>query len=901
MTKYKIVTYVKPVPGYPVVEECNYQRNCTLEVQRKGNLTCVMRGVLPKVKLEWKTSKENLTTDITFHDKTYTVIKSGETFNIKLTSSYSVAPATHRVSVECGVSGPGCDIFPIKSVVDLLFYPAEQEDDSVVPNTHHRVWIWMFVPITLLSLGVLTYRLVKKRFRKHRKASLEEGNVLMQQNPSYTSPDEDITVKHQMFINQLRQNYKDFYTASPPPPFMPGVSHRINTVYVDGCMEVATSTCHKNDHLTRKVCRHSEANNSYSESEKMDSYVEIVNERQFKSALVILEGKPGVGKSFVACQIVYDWLKREQDSNSKHNEILIFLPLRRLGGIKYFYQAVQKVALSHDFPITESEIEAILGRSPSVTVILDGYDEYPNKDKDEENIVYEVIELETLKNAQVILTTRTPFFPRRCARQIRQIKMSGFDNKAQDEYIRKAVSRKDLDADSIKRFFNENSILNELGRIPLVFVKFAHMYHEPKQSQKLFAVTNFFRHVMSCFNCHMINKTSQEEEDNEKHFQVNFLETEHEELNKVAFEALTYRNQQTKWEKEKLLEELTPDFYDQCVRTGILIEETISSVTNIPSCGQTDRLSDATMVKFYHKIFCEWFAAHHLANHIAILSSEPRNSGLGMSYCYEDLEKNVNDNFCSDPVQLFLEKVDPFELQYVYRFACGLNRDSAENIIKCLNRKRQTKSFAILCTLEKEGDVKSIAESLRNLFSTDVFIRKTDSQLQQRTIIQLLEIASKSMVVPIVKVWLANSFRAVDVSNRVFHLQSNLRLPVLRTLKELEICENGRELTEKEFGDILKNLSSCPMLEEVVFNRCLLPQSIKPDSLCLLQSNQIQVFWAPSIKFYRLNLVSGQWEILDRHGGIISRQITNEQYQELEEKVRSYSRLNKAANSLRKN
>ncbi|KAJ8021890.1 Interferon-induced very large GTPase 1 [Holothuria leucospilota] len=188
MAKYEVITYVQPFPVHPVVKGCNHQRNCVLEVHRSGILTCSVNGIRPVVKLEWKVSNETHSRSISFFNHTSSVITtSGETFNITLTSSYSVG-FVKQMTIECGVSGPDGDIFPVKSGVKLLFLPdlTKQTEYSAFSTIIFAiVTSILFAAVFLLAMVCLrkAYRHHTKTRRQCKARSIKEELSMHQSNP----------------------------------------------------------------------------------------------------------------------------------------------------------------------------------------------------------------------------------------------------------------------------------------------------------------------------------------------------------------------------------------------------------------------------------------------------------------------------------------------------------------------------------------------------------------------------------------------------------------------------------------------------------------------------------------------------------------------------------------------
>ncbi|KAJ8050220.1 hypothetical protein HOLleu_03335 [Holothuria leucospilota] len=306
---------------------------------------------------------------------------------------------------------------------------------------------------------------------------------------------------------------------------------------------------------------------------------------------------------------------------------------------------------------------------------------------------------------EVVLTTR--YLPKHYAPNTKRLRLTGFDDRARDEYIRKAVVGANVvAANRIKQRLHENPILEDLCQVPLFFVMFAHMSHENKDFQTFKTVTSFFEYMIKCFHSHMRNKM---EDKNVQRYHM--FEDHHSELDEVAFEGLSKRNQQIVWKKRELITKLGKAFYDQYIRIGILVEEEVIDDIYGSDSASTDKYQRE--VRFYHKVFCEWYAAHYLAKYAARMP---------------------------DKLSRVLRYMDPFDFQYCYRFACGLNNNAASGVIEYVKKRDGGDKFAILCILE-QGDP-DILDAVLSLCSEQINFSMDDNTLLQRSTIQLLEVAS---------------------------------------------------------------------------------------------------------------------------------------------------------------
>ncbi|XP_071843443.1 NLR family CARD domain-containing protein 4-like isoform X2 [Apostichopus japonicus] len=505
--------------------------------------------------------------------------------------------------------------------------------------------------------------------------------------------------KKSILINSLKSRYKLQYDAIQPIPYIKDRLYCVDKVFVEGGTEI---------NVVKGATKEKEG-----PWVRVDSYKDIFTDPRMNAKRRIIEAEAGYGKSTVALQLAYDWCNGVKDSPFKDVEILILLRLRQLNSKISIYQAIKLFLVGPKDPrIKSTDIKDIIESCSSVEVLLDGYDEFPDRDGDTGSDVGRIITSNLFGNIDVTLTTR--YLPKDYDKEnTKLVRLVGFDEKARDQYIRKAVTGEDEESVAkIKRALKSNPILDALCQVPLFFVMFSHMTHEKVLFMRFNSVTEFFRYMMKCFHSHKSNKSMDR---NTRPHNVTY-ELKFTELSKVAFEGLCGENQQLSWRKDGLCTRLGQGFYKHYNAVGIFVEEEVYNVTNEQT--STADIQTRTDVRFYHQLFCEWFASFRL---VEIVVATRNASEL----------KNV------------LDKVDPFNLQYLYRFTCGISPAVGKRIIEYLKSRRDGDKFAILCILEQTGEVDGIKDTVRDLCSKRVEIDDDNSKLLQRSTIQLLEIASR--------------------------------------------------------------------------------------------------------------------------------------------------------------
>ncbi|KAJ8017833.1 Protein NLRC5 [Holothuria leucospilota] len=685
ITDYEILVYAYPVSAHPVVEGCGNQQFCILEVLQEGNLTCSVSGIRPKVLLVW-TVGDDSSELISFEPKPSIVEKHGDTFSITLTSHYRVFDSSeNRVIVKCQISGAEKDIFKEIATVELVIN--NQGEDETSPSAIPADWkIFIGMGFGLSCSAVIvfvTYKVVLRLKSSRRKEYCPETQdiPLLQEN----------TLEGKL-ISQLKEKYD---TAVYPIPDKQDKCYSVNELFITGGIEVLIPNENtKSQFWGKKV-----------------SYKDVFYDKTTKSTMFIVEGEAGYGKSTLMLQLVHDWCK-----NDSHAEnILIFLRLRKLTSEMTIFEAIRRFALPGDSDFSDRNIESILfGSDLSVVIILDGFDDYPDKDKDSD--VLKIIRRDMLSHCKVVLTTRPGYLHEKYFIKAQRIRLTGFDKQAQHEYIRRAVVNGNSEAiENIKRRLRAHGALNNLWSVPMIFAAFAHISHDSVKFQEMTSLTTIVNFIIISFHSHMKSKMNEDEISN-----CHSFPTDHKELDKMAFDAILSKKKEIQWCKDNLCQLLGQDFCDYYIRTGIMVEK--DNLCNVTLPLQFAQNQQCRVVKFSDNIFCEWFAAHYLLRDILKQDTSFRGRYI------EDGEQNrkLELNF-------FLQ---------VYRFACGLNDDASKAVIQHLKTKKNSDMLVCLCNIEVVKNNEYLKSLILKTCQSTIYFRRKDSLYLQRSSKQALDIAA---------------------------------------------------------------------------------------------------------------------------------------------------------------
>ncbi|KAJ8032691.1 hypothetical protein HOLleu_26282 [Holothuria leucospilota] len=646
---------------------------------------------------------------------------------------------------------------------------------------------------------------------EERNARKRSGNIEYNSDLSTTVGDEGMTSamkeKKAKFKKELRNKYKNLCGLIQPVPFL-DERYPIDELFVQSRIVVLDG-----------IQRESDLQKNWT---PLENYEDIFTNDRTKSRLRIIDGEPGYGKTALTLKIVHDWCHEKSPVNDF--EILILLQLSQCQKGQTIYSEIKKFLLPRDSSLEVEDIKGIIEIS-SILIILDGYDEYPDRRREETDINY-IIRGDMFQEKEVILTTRTSCVPPYCPQSTVRIRLTGFDDEVQENYMKKVYGQPGHNhIENFSRFLLENPIDEDLKQVPLFFVTIFGMMDREGVVEKLNTSTAFFRHLVACFHSHVkLRGPSPLIRQRRRSL------TDHSKLDKEAFEGLSANLQWIIWDRDKLRNKIGEKLYDEYVSIGILIEEEVFD---------DDDIDYRTQTRFFHKLFVEWFAAHHLAK-----GSTGKNTSL-------------------------LERLDPNDAHFVFRFACGLSPESAPNIIKYLATSNDNDSLTMSCIAEWGGDLDEISNTINHFSSRGICITGLDRPLIQTVSVQILKYAADHKVITVKQMELWHCLSEVQstaepslsLACSLRENDANVSLPVVTSLRKLVIRGDTSMKHETGPQKILQYSSMCRGLTEVCFICCMLPRSINPTtSMSVLKSRKVTVEWTPNDRSYLLNLSSGQWE-----------------------------------------
>ena len=181
---------------------------------------------------------------------------------------------------------------------------------------------------------------------------------------------------------------------------------------------------------------------------------------------ILIEGAPGIGKTFLSKEIAFQWA----NGLLLVNAILVLLislrdPLvQKISSVKdlvkYYYQFDE----SSDAVANSCAKYLLQSGGDHVTLVLDGYDEYPENLR-QIGFISDILQHKVLPSCHVVVTSRPHASAHLRTNCDRYIEIRGFTKEDRENYIANSLKKKQ-DVDKLVQYLDNHLTINSLCFIP---------------------------------------------------------------------------------------------------------------------------------------------------------------------------------------------------------------------------------------------------------------------------------------------------------------------------------------------------------------------------------------------------------------------------------------------------
>ena len=219
---------------------------------------------------------------------------------------------------------------------------------------------------------------------------------------------------------------------------------------------------------------------------------------------VLIEGAPGIGKTFLSKHIAYQWANGTLLTQQKM-VFLLFLRDPVVQKISCLKDLVMYVYCNDEAAIKNVKIcvEYLQNNNGvGLTIILDGYDELPEIIR-QKGFLAEIIQRKRLPACNLVVTSRLSASAHFHGNFDRRIEILGFSNDARLDYIRKML--KDVsEQEMLQTYLEKHSIINSYCYIPLNMTILLYLFKEMKQLPN--NQTELYNSFICLTICHYLRK-----------------------------------------------------------------------------------------------------------------------------------------------------------------------------------------------------------------------------------------------------------------------------------------------------------------------------------------------------------------------------------------------------------
>ena len=241
------------------------------------------------------------------------------------------------------------------------------------------------------------------------------------------------------------------------------------------------------------------------DTSKTTKHIEDILVTLEETSLILIEGAPGIGKSLLLKEIAYRWAKKELLQKSK---LVLLVPFRdpSLQQVKSVGNLLQ-LFYKGDDNATEivhacSEYLSKNG-GKNVTLLLDGYDEYPS-DLQKSSLIADIIKRQVLPLCGLVISSRPHASAHLRKQATIRVDILGFTETEREHYIKQALPDQPHKIEELTQYLHQQPSIDNICFIPFNMVILLYVYKLgvslPKNCTELY-------HHFICFTiCRYLSK-----------------------------------------------------------------------------------------------------------------------------------------------------------------------------------------------------------------------------------------------------------------------------------------------------------------------------------------------------------------------------------------------------------
>ena len=227
-------------------------------------------------------------------------------------------------------------------------------------------------------------------------------------------------------------------------------------------------------------------------------------ENNMKSAFILIEGAPGIGKSVLLKEIAYKWGDNKQLLKNYELVLLVFLrdpSLQQASSVDDLLRLFCKGDKISTQIVSACAQYLLDSGGKTLTLLLDGYNEYP-RDLQEASLIADILKRRVLPLCGLVVSSR-PHDSQHFHKQATiRVDILGFTETERENYIKQALPNQPQEIKELTQYLYQRPSVDRLCFIPFNMVILLYLYKQgiplPNNTTELYQ-----RFILSTINRHL--------------------------------------------------------------------------------------------------------------------------------------------------------------------------------------------------------------------------------------------------------------------------------------------------------------------------------------------------------------------------------------------------------------